>query len=170
MVSGVDLDVLKKLGNYPCAVCCKGVGNNSIQCSQCKVWFHKRGSVITGRLVADSNYICTRCNGESLPMDDRPTTQVDIGGINLQVKTTLCYLVNRLCSVGDCDIAITTRCYMAWWKLRKLLPSLTPRHLSPKMRSKVYTACVRSARLHGCETWEMNITGLLVGVQFVLDI
>ena len=40
LVSGVDLDILKKLGKYPCAVRCKGVGNNSIECSQCKLWVH----------------------------------------------------------------------------------------------------------------------------------
>ena len=48
MVSGVDLDVLQKSGKYPCAVCCKSVGNNSIECLQCKLWFHKRCSGITG--------------------------------------------------------------------------------------------------------------------------
>ena len=32
MVSGVDLDFLET-GKYPCAVSCKGVGDNSIECS-----------------------------------------------------------------------------------------------------------------------------------------
>ena len=57
MVSCVDLDVLQKSGKYPCAVCCKGVGNDSIECSQCKLWVHKRCSGITGRLVNARNYI-----------------------------------------------------------------------------------------------------------------
>ena len=35
MVSGVGLDVQIKSGKSPCAVCCKGVGNNSARCSQC---------------------------------------------------------------------------------------------------------------------------------------
>ena len=35
MVSGVGLDVKIKSDKSPCAVCCKGVGNNSDRCSQC---------------------------------------------------------------------------------------------------------------------------------------
>ena len=32
MVSGLDLDLLKKFGKDPCGVCQKGVGNNAISC------------------------------------------------------------------------------------------------------------------------------------------
>ena len=32
LVCGVGHDILKTSGKYPCAVCCSGVGNNSIQC------------------------------------------------------------------------------------------------------------------------------------------
>ena len=53
--SGVDLDVLKKSGKYPCAVCCKSCSNNSTECLQCKLWVHKKRSGIMGRLVADWN-------------------------------------------------------------------------------------------------------------------
>ena len=35
MVPGVGLDVQIKSDKSPCAVCCKGVGNNSARCSQC---------------------------------------------------------------------------------------------------------------------------------------
>ena len=35
MVSGVGLDVKIKSDKSPCAVCCKGVGNNFARCSQC---------------------------------------------------------------------------------------------------------------------------------------
>ena len=35
LVSGHRRDVLKESGKYPCAVCCRGVGNNYIHCSQC---------------------------------------------------------------------------------------------------------------------------------------
>ena len=53
MVSGVDLDILKKSGKNPCVVCCYGVGYNSMECSQCELWVHKKCSGITSRLVAD---------------------------------------------------------------------------------------------------------------------
>ena len=35
LVSGVGYDVLQISGKYHCAVCCGGVGRNSILCSQC---------------------------------------------------------------------------------------------------------------------------------------
>ena len=45
---------------------------------------------------------------------------------------------------------------VAWGKFRKLLPNLTTRHLTPRIRGKVYKACICSAMLHGSETWGPN--------------
>ena len=36
MVSGSNLDVLRKSGKYPCGVCQAGVGRNAIQCGGCR--------------------------------------------------------------------------------------------------------------------------------------
>ena len=44
MVTGHDLDVLKDSGTYPCAVCRTGVGANSILCTSCDHWVHKKCS------------------------------------------------------------------------------------------------------------------------------
>ena len=41
------LAVVKKSGKYPGAACSRVVGNNSIQCSQCMRWVHKKCSGIT---------------------------------------------------------------------------------------------------------------------------
>ena len=152
--SCVSLDVLKKSDKYPCAVCCKGGGNNfiDIECSQCKMWVHKKCSGITGQLVADENYICPRCIKESQPIDGRPMAQVDVEGTKLDVDATFCCTFMLFCG-GDCDSAIAARCYVIWRKFRKISPVLTSRHLSPKVRGKVYTACVCSVMLHGSITW-----------------
>ena len=40
------------------------------------------------------------------------------------------------------------------------MPILTTRHLSPKVRGKVFTTCVRSVMLYGSETWGLKDTGL----------
>ena len=40
MVSGLDLDLLKKSGKDPCGVCQKGVGSNAIFCGGCLCWIH----------------------------------------------------------------------------------------------------------------------------------
>jgi len=136
-LSGIGLNVLKDSGMFPCSVCRSGVGNNSIECTQCKLWVHKRCS---GRLNAR-------------PIDGRPVTQVDIDGTLLDINANLCYLSNMLSAGGDCDSVIAVRCCVAWDKFKKLLPVLTTRHLSPRVRGKVYLTCVCSAMLHGSETW-----------------
>ena len=46
LVSDDGQDVFQKSGKYPCAVCCSGVGRNSILCSQCMLWVHKTCSGI----------------------------------------------------------------------------------------------------------------------------
>jgi hypothetical protein len=62
MVSGRDMDVLKKSGKDPCAVCLTGTGRNSILCGTCSRWVHKKCSGIPGKLTADSEFSCKRCN------------------------------------------------------------------------------------------------------------
>ena len=42
MVSGLDLDLVKKSGKDPCGVCQKGVGSNSISCGGCLFLIHKK--------------------------------------------------------------------------------------------------------------------------------
>ena len=54
---------------------------------------------------------------------------------------------------GSCSLAIITRCCTAWGKFKKLLPILTSKHISLTVRGKVFDTCVRSALLHGSETW-----------------
>ena len=41
MICGTGLDLLQSSGEYPCAVCRTGVGNNSIYCNGCKFWVLK---------------------------------------------------------------------------------------------------------------------------------
>ena len=78
---------------------------------------------------------------------------MDVDSTMLDVKATFCYLGDMLCSGGGCDSAIAARCCVAWAKFRKLLPVLTSRHFLPKIHGKAYVACIRSAKLHGSETW-----------------
>ena len=156
LISGAGLDVLKDSGKFPCAVCRSGVGRNSIFCRLCELWVHKNCSGITGRLVPDPDYVCPRCRGEARPIDGRPVTQVVVDGATLDVVPTFCYLGDMLSAGCGCDSAIAARCGVAWGKFRKLLPLLTSKHLSPKVRGKVFSTCVRSAMLHGGETWGPN--------------
>ena len=64
-----------------------------------------------------------------------------------------CYLGDMLCAGGGCKLVIVTRCSTAWGKFKGLFPILTSKHMSLRTRGKVFNACVRSALLHGSETW-----------------
>lgn len=153
MISGVGLDLLQDSGKFPCSICRTGVGPNSIQCSQCKMWVHKKCSGVVGRLAADPGYVCLRCQDLARSIDGRPVTHVDIDGTSLDVEANFCYLGDMMSAGGGCERAIAARCCVAWGKFRKLLPILTSRHLSFKIRGNVFSVCVRSAMLHGSETW-----------------
>ena len=65
------LALMSQSGKYPCVACLTRVSNNSIECSQCKLWVHKRCNVITGCLVAGLNNIWLRCHEKARPIDGR---------------------------------------------------------------------------------------------------
>ena len=86
----------------------------------------------------------------SWPINGPTVTEVDVDRTMLDVEATFCYLGDMLCSDGGYDSAIAAKCCVARGKFRKLLPVLTSRHLSPRIHG------VRSAMLHGSETWGPN--------------
>ena len=159
MICGTGLDLLQSSGEYPCAVCRTGVGNNSIYCNGCKLWVHKKCSGLQ-RLTPNPDYRCARCMGNARPIDGRPQSEVQVGPDKLEVVASFCYLGDMLSAGGGCEMAVTTRVKTAWKKFRELLPVLTSRHLSYKTRGHVYSSCVRSAMLHASETWPLTKTNL----------
>ena len=93
-------------------------------------------------------------------IDGRPQSEVQVGPDKLEVVASFCYLGDMLSAGGGCKMAVTTRVKTAWKKFRELLPVLTSRHLSYKIRGHVYSSCVRSAMLHASETWPLTKTNL----------
>ena len=79
---------------------------------------------------------------------------------NMDVVPSFCYLGDMLSAGGGSDLAVTTRCSVAWGKFRKLLPILTTKHVSLKTCGKLFSSCVRSAMLHGSETWAPTVSVL----------
>ena len=98
--------------------------------------------------------MCPRCLDQARPIDGRPITLVEVDGTLFDVEASFCYLGDILSTGGGCALAIATRCSTDWGKFRKLLPILTSKHVSPSplTRGKVFSACIRSALLHGSET------------------
>ena len=161
MESGINLDVLKKSGKYPCGVCQSGVGSsNAIFCGSCKRWVHKKCSGIKGPLRPDPEFRCARCLGTARAIDEREVSEAEVGNEKLEVVSEFCYLGDMLSAGGGCELAAITRCKCAWGKFRQLLPLLTNRHLPLLTRGKVYSSCVRSVMLHAAETWAMKVDTL----------
>ena len=75
---------LKDSGAFPCSVCRKGVSVNSVFCSTCFHWVHKRCSGLTGRLK-DQAYVCPRCLNLAPPLDYRPITEIIVGNATMYV-------------------------------------------------------------------------------------
>ena len=120
---------------------------NSISCSQCKLWVHKKCSGIKGRLNVSFDYVCPRCLEQTRPIDGRPITEVEVDGRLLDMEASFCYLGDMLSTGRGCALAIATRCSTAWGKFRKLLLILTSKHVSPLTCRKAFSACIRSALL-----------------------
>lgn len=116
-------------GKWPCDICYKGVGSNSIHCSHCNKWIHKLCTGIPGKLKADLAYKCKRCSGDVLPGAAQPTN-VFVGNERLEVVESFCYLGDVMGQAGGCYDAITARIRSAWKKFRELLPLLTNRGIS----------------------------------------
>ena len=62
MISKPGASPVQKTGKYPCSVCSKGVGNNSIQCIKCKQWAHARCSRVKGKLATVKDFVCNSCS------------------------------------------------------------------------------------------------------------
>ena len=87
MASGINLDVLKESGKYPCGVCQSGVGSsNAIFCGGCKRWVHKKCSGIKGPLRPDPEFRCARCLGTARAIDEREVSEVEVGTKSLKLS------------------------------------------------------------------------------------
>ena len=148
---------------FPCGVCSVGVGRNSILCSSCKLWIHKKCTEITGRLVEDPSFKCKRCLGLIPEVATPDPISLELDGEQIEVVTSFCYLGDVTGERGGCFDATTARIRAAWKKFRELLPILTCRGISLSNRGHGYNACVRSVLLHASETWPVtaiDIAGL----------
>ena len=107
MASGVDLDALTDSSKFPCAVCRKGVGTSSIECSECKLWVHKKCSGLS-ELKPDPTYRCRRCRGDPgvRPIDGRPFEKVQVGDSVLDNVDKFCYLGEMISTAGGCMAAV----------------------------------------------------------------
>jgi len=86
-------------GKWPCGVCRKGVGVNSIFCIGCKQWVHKRCSGLTGSLNAVVGFKCRRCvEGTGYEEVEREIEIEHVG--KLECVDKFCYLGDMIGAGG----------------------------------------------------------------------
>ena len=126
---------------HPCSVCLKGVGVNSIRCTQCVQWVHARCSRVKGSLKkVESSFIYRRCNGE-LSETRQVNSQVNglhIDGHEYEVVDKFCYLGDMLSQEGGCEHAILKRIQTGWLKFRELSGLLIGKGMSEVKRNYLY--------------------------------
>ena len=77
MISGERQIVRQKAARWPCGVCSKGVGSNSLQCTSCQKWVHKKcGDIKSSMSKVAKSFICRGCLN---PVTSAGRTSVDIG-------------------------------------------------------------------------------------------
>ena len=96
---------MQKAARWPCGVCGRRVGSNSIQCSSCQKWVHKKCNGMKGSMYkVMKSFICRGC---SSPVISTGHTSVDIGAsANLEVVDKFCYLGGMLSVDGDADAVV----------------------------------------------------------------
>jgi len=116
MISGERQKPVQKAARWPCSVCGRGVSSNSIQCTSCHKWVHKKCSCINGSMYkVMRSFICRGCSN---PVISTGHTSADNGAsANLEVVDMFCYLGDMLSVDGDADAAVEARIRIGWNKL-----------------------------------------------------
>ena len=146
------------IGNvkHPYSICLKGVGVNSIRCTQCVQWVYARCSRVKN---VESSFICRRFKGD-LCETRQVNSQVNglhIDGHEYEIVDKFCYLGDMLSQEGGCEHAILKRIQTGWLKFRELSGLLIGKGMSLKSKGIIYTTCIRPAMLYGSETWATKI-------------
>jgi len=120
-ISGKWQKVMQTAVRWPCGVCGRGNGNNSIQCTSCQQWVHRKCSGIKGSIYkVMKTFVCRGCVN---PVTGTGCTSVDIGdNANLDLVDKFCYLDDMLSVDGDADAAVEIRIQIGWNKFRQLVP------------------------------------------------
>jgi len=141
MISGERQKPVHKAARWPCGVCGRGVGSNSIQCTSCHKRVHNKCSGIKGsKYKVMRSFICRGCLN---PVISTGHTSVDIGAsANLEVVDKFCYLGDMLSVDGDADAAVEARIRIGWNKFRQLVPLLTSRDISFIRIGRLHSSCV----------------------------
>ena len=96
---------------------CLYCGVNSIACTVCKQWVHKRCSGISGSLNAIDDFECQRCVDGIMHGESRKEMEIENVG-KLECVEKFCYMGNMIGAGGGAEEASRARVQCAWSKFR----------------------------------------------------
>ena len=114
-----------------------GRGRNSILCPACKCWVHAKCNGLKGQLAKAINFVCSQCSSGAVA-DRNNEKKVMLAGSNLEVVDKFCYLGDML--NAGAKSSTVTRVRSGWKKFRELLPLLTTKSISLKVKGELYAA------------------------------
>jgi len=124
IITGEWQKAMQKAARWLCGVRSRGVGNNSIQCTSCQKWVHRKCSGIKGSMSKVTK--CIICRGCVNPVTGTGRTSVYIGvSANLELVDKFRHLDDMLSVDGDADAALKARIQIGWNEFRQLVPLLT---------------------------------------------
>ena len=118
MVTGKQEENLQS-GRYPCSVCGRGVGANSILCVTCNRWCHGRCSGLL-RLSGVVGFCCPQCSGQVQVFSTLDDSIIIPGGVIAEAKQ-FCYLGYVLDSEGGAERAAKAGVSISGMRWRELL-------------------------------------------------
>ena len=147
--------VRMQMRKYPCSVCGKGVGRNSVQCTKCQHWVHKRCSGVHGSLTQEKDFTCKKCIPGVLFEDEDKMITLD--GDNIEMVGRFSYLGDVISTEGGAQEAVASRIRLAWKKFEEVSNVVCGRSISLKVRGTLYKSCVRNALTYGAECWALTM-------------
>ena len=108
---------------FPCGVCMKGVGANSILSLSCRNWVHKQCSGIKTSLRNCEDFICKTCSTTTGSADPFPNCMT-INRNEFDIVSKFCYLGNVIGQAVSCNDTVTARNGSVWKGFYELLPTL----------------------------------------------
>ena len=119
MVTGKEEVERMQSGRFPCGVCGAGVGANSILCTVCDKWCHKRCSNLR-TLNRVSSFCCPACTRGRNGTDILENESVVMENGIVEEVPNFCYLGDFLDRDGGAERAVRARVAAAWNKLREI--------------------------------------------------
>src|SRR5260221_12628225 len=88
----VGVGQVENSGKFPCGICRKGVGVNSMCCISCKKWVHKRCSGVVGNIGKMVDFTCRNCSGGGVKVVEEAKQFVVETSDKIEVVEKFCYL------------------------------------------------------------------------------